>query len=791
MNRLIFHLLGGAAVALATVQGVSAQSGYAQSVTVGDGEVIVGESTSDLYPGSVYIYTEDGGAWAEAQVLQASDASEGDHFGRALATDGATLIVGATVHANTIGAAYVFERAADGWTEVALLAPSDGAEGDAFGRVAAMDGDFALVSTWGHAESRGAVYVFHREADGTWSEYAKLMGSDVQPQEWFGMSLAISGDDILVGTPQKNENRGSVYVFGHDADAGTWTERAVLTLDGAERNTGFGSAVAVNGDRAMIGAVGVNQGRGVVYEYERGDDGSWTRTGSLTAFHGGNPNTQFGAAIVDEGDRVWITAPGAAGFAGTIYVFEADEEGNWVGASKVDGDETSSGDQFAGTLAVRGDVAVAGALGEDFGAGTAVILASDGDTWAEAGKVWSEVEGLDPLLGGTIECADGKAAVFDCADVDILSFLPVQDLGGSRGVQVNDVWGWVDPESGREYALVGRYDGTSFIDVTDASNPMYLGNLPMHEGSNGNVWRDIKVYENHAFIVADGAGEHGMQVFDLTQLRDVANAPAEFSETAHYDLIASAHNIVINEDVGYAYAVGVNGGGDTCGGGLHMINIQDPANPIFAGCFSDPATGNNRTGYSHDAQCVEYHGPDEEHVGKDICFGSNETALSVADVTDKAAPVALSNASYPNVGYSHQGWLDEEQRYFYMNDELDELGGAVVGTRTLVWDVQDLDDPILVKEHFSENRSSDHNLYIVGDLMYQSNYVSGLRVLDISDRENPVQVGYFDTVPWGEDAPGFDGSWSNYPFFPSGTIVVTSGSEGVFLLQKRERNLIP
>jgi choice-of-anchor B domain-containing protein len=783
--------MGGAAVALVTVQGVSAQSGYAQSVTVGNGEVIVGESTSDLYPGSVYIYTEDGGEWAETQRLQASDASEGDHFGRALATDGSTLIVGATVHANTVGAAYVFERTDDGWTEVALLAPSDGTQGDAFGRVAAMDGDFALVSTWGHAESRGAVYVFHREADGTWSEYAKLMGSDVQPQEWFGMSLAISGDDIFVGTPQKNENRGSVYVFGHDTGAGTWTEQAVLTMDGAQRNTGFGSAVAVHGNRAMIGAVGVNQGRGVVYEYERGDDGAWTQTGSLTAFHGGNPNTQFGAAIVDDGDRVWITAPGAAGFAGTIYVFEADEDGNWVGASKVDGDETSSGDQFAATLAVRGDVAVAGALGEDFGAGTAVILESAGDTWAEAGKVWNEVEGLDPLLGGTIECADGKAAVFDCTDVDILSFLPVQDLGGSRGVQVNDVWGWVDPESGREYALVGRYDGTSFIDVTDASNPMYLGNLPMHDGANGNVWRDIKVYENHAYIVADGSGEHGMQVFDLTQLRDVANAPAEFSETAHYDRIASAHNIVINEDVGYAYAVGVNGGGDTCGGGLHMINIQDPTNPTFAGCFSDTATGNNRTGYSHDAQCVEYHGPDTEHAGKDICFGSNETALSVADVTDKANPVALSNASYPNVGYSHQGWLDEEQRYFYMNDELDEVSGAVVGTRTLVWDVQDLDDPILVKEHFSENRASDHNLYIVGDLMYQSNYTSGLRVLDISDRESPVEVAYFDTVPWGEDVPAMDGSWSNYPFFPSGTIVVTSGREGVFLLQKRERNLIP
>ena len=106
-------------------------------------------------------------------------------------------------------------------------------------------------------------------------------------------------------------------------------------------------------------------------------------------------------------------------------------------------------------------------------------------------------------------------------------------------------------------------------------------------------------------------------------------------------------------------------------------------------------------------------------------------------------------------------------------------------TRTLVWDISELDDPLLVKEYFSDNRSSDHNLYVVGTTMYQSNYVSGLRVLDVSDPENPVQVGYFDTVPYGEDEPGFNGSWSNYPFFDSGIVVVTSGREGLFVVRHR------
>ena len=305
----------------------------------------------------------------------------------------------------------------------------------------------------------------------------------------------------------------------------------------------------------------------------------------------------------------------------------------------------------------------------------------------------------------------------------------------------------------------------------------------------------MKVYANHAYVVADGALEHGMQVFDLTRLRNVPNAPATFEADAFYEGIASAHNIVINEETGFAYAVGSNSGGGTCGGALHMIDIREPKNPTFAGCFADPRTGFAGTGYSHDAQCLVYDGPDREHAGKEICFGSNETALSIADVTDKANPRPISVADYPNVGYSHQGWLTPDRRYFFMNDEGDESnsvesGQPMAGTRTLIWDVEDLDDPIMVKEHFGETFTIDHNLYIRDNLMYQSNYVSGLRILDISDPLNPREVGFLDTVPWSEEIE-FDGSWSNYPFFESGTIVVSSGKEGVFFLKYNPLTLIP
>ena len=215
-----------------------------------------------------------------------------------------------------------------------------------------------------------------------------------------------------------------------------------------------------------------------------------------------------------------------------------------------------------------------------------------------------------------------------------------------------------------------------------------------------------------------------------------------------------------------------------------MIDIRDPLDPTFAGCFADGSTGFAGTGYTHDAQCVIYTGPDEDYKDREICFGSNETALSIADVTNKENPEAISRAAYPGFGYVHQGWLSEDRRYFFVDDELDELGGLAPRTRTLVWDIEDLDDPILVKEHLGETTSTDHNLYVHNGLMYQSNYASGLRILDVSNPEVPVEVEFFDSVP-STDSPGFEGSWSNYPFFDSGVIVFTSRNEGLFVVRRQ------
>jgi choice-of-anchor B domain-containing protein len=330
-----------------------------------------------------------------------------------------------------------------------------------------------------------------------------------------------------------------------------------------------------------------------------------------------------------------------------------------------------------------------------------------------------------------VACVGGMAGIYPCQNIDLLSFTPLNQMGGGSG---NDIWGWTDPLSGREYALMGLTNGTSFVDVTDPVNPVYLGRLPTH--TNNSTWRDIKVYQNHAFIVSEASG-HGIQVFDLTQLRSVVNPPATFANTAHYNGIGSAHNIAINEETGFAYAVGAG----SCSGGLHMVNITTPASPTFAGCFS-------ADGYTHDTQCVIYNGPDATHVGKEICFNSNEDTLTIVDVTTKNASAQISRTGYPFASYSHQGWLTEDQHYFLMNDELDEQQRGF-NTKTHIWNVADLDTPLYLGAYIGPVAAIDHNLYILGDLVFESNYRSGLRVLNIEGigSQLPTEVGYFDVYP--------------------------------------------
>jgi len=380
---------------------------------------------------------------------------------------------------------------------------------------------------------------------------------------------------------------------------------------------------------------------------------------------------------------------------------------------------------------------------------------------------------ISSLAFAQTPCVNGTAGGYDCNGYDLMSHFPLSTFS-SPGA--NDSWGWVDPDNGKEYAIMGLEDGTAFIDISDPVNPVYLGKLPSASGTI--VWRDVKTYNDYAFVVSE-AGGHGMQVFDLTKLRDVTNPPETFTEDAHYSGFSNAHNIVINEDTGFAYAVGT----DTYSGGAHFINIQDPLNPIAAGGYSGD-------GYTHDAQVVTYNGPDADYAGREIYIGSNgsEQIVAIVDVTDKGSPVGISNLTYSNVGYTHQGWFTEDHTYFLLGDEFDE-SNVGFNTRTIIFDMSDLDNPVEAFSHFGETPAIDHNGYVKGDSYFLANYAAGFREIDITDisNDNMSEIGFFDTYTANNDA-SYEGVWNIYPYFPSGNITINDRSGGFFVVRSQLLN---
>lgn len=401
--------------------------------------------------------------------------------------------------------------------------------------------------------------------------------------------------------------------------------------------------------------------------------------------------------------------------------------------------------------------------------------------------------------GPGADCEDGMAAQYPCDHIDMDSFLPLPVLGQGNG---NDIWGWTDPETGKEYAIIGSSLATGFVDVTDPADPVFLGQLPSEVPGAFLLWRDIKVADNFAYIVSEIDG-HGMQVFDLTKLREATgSSPTTFDADAVYTGgpegeggLGHVHNVFVNEETDVAYPVGSNtcenGGDDPEHGGLHMVDVSDPLNPTFLGCAlvpppTDPEAPNNN--YVHDVQCVIYHGPDPDHQGSEICFGSNEDAVVIYDVTDPTAPEILSITPYDTAAYTHQGWLTSDHSVFVFGDELDETDGTVDSTTTYTMDVSDLDAPPTPKAFAHETPVIDHNLYLTDEFMYQSNYAAGLRIFDLAE-SSPVdaeftEVAYFDVFPAG-DPTEFVGTWSNYAFFDSDTVVVSAifdQESGLFVL---------
>lgn len=401
-----------------------------------------------------------------------------------------------------------------------------------------------------------------------------------------------------------------------------------------------------------------------------------------------------------------------------------------------------------------------------------ILSCSDDDNSSAPIVVIPEMEEEEepiPVANGRIVCENGFAGIFPCDDFDLMAQIDLSRFGNS--VEGNDIWGWTDPVTGIEYALFGRREGVSFIDISVPISPKIIGFLPTE--TTGSQWRDVKVYNDHAFIVSEASG-HGMQVFDLSQLRTLdPDQTVTLTPSAVYTEFGNAHNIVINEQEAFAYAVGTT----TFSGGPHIIDISNPLNPTFVAGFSGQ-------GYSHDAQVVTYNGPDADYIGREIYIGSNEDKVVILDVTDKENVIAISEVSYPNVAYTHQGWLTEDHRYFIANDELDETDVGF-NTRTLLFNFTNLDNPTFSGTFTGDSSATDHNLYVKGNEVFLSNYTRGIRVADISDiaAGNLVDTGSFDTYPTNNNT-SFNGVWSIYPYFSSNNIIVSDINGGLFILRR-------
>jgi choice-of-anchor B domain-containing protein len=395
----------------------------------------------------------------------------------------------------------------------------------------------------------------------------------------------------------------------------------------------------------------------------------------------------------------------------------------------------------------------------------------------------------------SFECENGMAGPFPCKNVDLAGFSPLPMLGGATG---NDIWGWKDPATGKEYAIMGTSHSIGFVDVTDPYDPVVIGSLPTRGIPDLVLWRGMKTDGHWLFVVSE-ITDSGLQVFDLRKLRDATGQPPTvFEDDAYWmaeddtgDMLSSTHDIWVNEATDTAYLVGTNAcdhNGEN--GGMFMVDISNPVEPEFVGCtrVDSVAADGQSNNYTHGVECVIYNGPDTEHRGKEICLASNENTVVIFDVTDKANPRILSDTTYPTAAYTHQGSLTEDERFFIFGDELDEqeLG---IPTTTYIMDVTDLDNPPTPKPYEHPTVGIDHNMYVQGNHVYQSNYTAGLTVLGFDNAMLSAgqlrEDAFFDVAP-GVDVAEFAGTWGVFRFPESGTVVMSSienQMNGLFVLK--------
>ena len=310
------------------------------------------------------------------------------------------------------------------------------------------------------------------------------------------------------------------------------------------------------------------------------------------------------------------------------------------------------------------------------------------------------------------------------------------------GTSYTDVWGY--EAGGREYAFIGITGGTSIIDVTDPANPEEIvfiqgPTAPPYE------WRDFKTHSNYLYVTSEGNGTgSGLQIIDLSQLPDTAFLVNTFNQT-----FTSAHNLYIAD--GFAYVVG------TSQGGMHILDLSNPTNPVQVGYYG-------ASGYVHDV-----------YVWNDTAYVSSANTYDLVNLTNKSNPQLISQSAVLPGIYAHSGWLTEDKRYFIACEEFNVRD-------ITIWDLQDRSSWDIIEQGWQMTGSSPvHNVFVLGNYAHISYYTSGYVVLDISDPSSPQFAGQYDTYPQNNGA-NYDGAWGCYPYLPSGNVLVSDMSTGLYIV---------
>jgi hypothetical protein len=350
------------------------------SVAISGETVVVGTALDDGPvdgdSGSAYVFVRSGGVWTQQQKLEASDAVAGQDFGFSVAISGETVVVGAperSILPSLEGSAYVFVRSGGVWTQQQKLEASDGAFDDFFGNSVAITGETVVVGAPGDdgaaGSAQGSAYVFVRSG-GVWSQQQKLEASDAMGGDQFGNSVAISGETFVVGAPGDDGitgNEGSAYVFV--LSGGVWTQQQKLEASGGVGGERFGHSVAISGETVVVGAreiSAVPSLPGSAYVFVR-SGGVWTQQQKLEASDAA-VGDEFGYSVAISGETIVVGAwrdDGAAGISqGSAYVF-VHSGGVWTQQQKLEASDAGDSDGFGSSVAIGGETVVVGAWRDD------------------------------------------------------------------------------------------------------------------------------------------------------------------------------------------------------------------------------------------------------------------------------------------------------------------------------------------------------------------------------------------------------------------------------------------